>query len=178
MSDKKLDIRIIILLALTVIACPIAYSFRDQFTTGLRAFLESEVLQYIIWAVIFLLYIIHYWRYKRVEVTNSQIVISSILPPFMDNFFGAVTYGIIITTTLTLMKGIFIQIAFDEIYFKDFSQFDIFSLSIALFFMLWYALNKIAEDVEEIFWIERTGEVELNPSQITEAKQIKIEEEK
>lgn len=177
MNDRKLDKSIIGLLILTLIACPIIYYNEQQFTLFLREILESPLLKYIIWVLIFLLYIIHYWKFRRTEHSRNNIVLSTALPPFMDNLFGAVTYGVIITSTLTLMKGLYIQLAFGETHFKDFSEFDIFSLAIALFFLLWYSLTRIAEDIQEIFWIEHTGKVELNPPRDTPKERTELKEE-
>jgi len=176
MNDRKLDKRIIGLLILTLIACPIIYYNEQQFTLVLKEILESPLLKYIIWMVIFSLYIIHYWKFRRAESSKSNIVLSTALPPFMDNFFGAVTYGIIITSTLTLMKGLYIQLAFGETHFKDFSEFDIFSLAIALFFLLWYSLTRIAEDIQEIFWLENTGKVELKPPKDNSKRKTELKE--
>lgn len=176
MNDRKLDTGIIGLLVLSLIACPVIYYNEEQFTLLLRSILESPLLKYIIWVAIFSLYTIHFWKFRRTEHSKKNMILSTVLPPFMDNFFGAVTYGIIITSTLTLMKGLYIQLAFGEIHFKDFSQFDIFSLAIALFFLLWYSLTRIAEDIQEIFWIEHTGKVELNPPINTSTEKIKLKE--
>ena len=177
MEEKKLDWKIIAIIISSLIACPILYFFEEQFSQVFRIILESKLLHLTIWIIIVVIYAIHYVKIRRKDISNNMILSTS-LPPFMDNFFGAVTYGAIITTTLTLMKGMYIQIAFGEEHFKDFNQFDISSLAIALFFLLWYSLTKIGEDVQEIFWVSQTKSVDINSSKnsIKNPKKIEMKE--
>lgn len=179
MKERRLDTKIIVILILSVIACPILYVYEEQFSKTFRSILESKLLHLMIWMIIIIIYIIHYLKIRRRE-EQKNIILSHSLPPFMDNLFGAVTYGAIITSTLTLMKGVYIQITFGEEHFKDFSQVDISSLAIALFFLLWYSFTRIGEDIQEIFWIDQTRNIELEAPQkaVKQKSNVKLEEEK
>jgi hypothetical protein len=78
-----------------------------------------------------------------------------------------VAYGTIITTSLTLLKGLYIQKFFDDkIFFKEFKEIDLMTVFGVMIFLLYFSVMKVVDVAKETYKIRHTEQV------LTTAKKI------
>ena len=151
--SRSLD-RNMILTSLVVIGLSTVCFYHWEFVSDwIKQFLCAKLPKIIIATFITFVYLAHFFKF-RVGKVNSPTLLSKSLPPFLDNCFSAFTYITIISTSLTLMKGLFLQEVFNEEYFRDFGIVDSGSLAVVLFILLWYSVKKIGEDSQGLFYSE------------------------
>lgn len=170
-QKKELNLRLIYTLLLVGCLSSVVYWCWETTRNVIKVVICSDFLHLLVWVLILGLYLFHYITVKSKEEEFSPVLTKS-LPPILDNFFGAFTYIAIISTSLTLFKGLYLQLVFNEEYFRDFGVIDISFLTVVLFFLLWYSIKRINEDVNDAIWVEKSILIEEKPiiEQVTPAK--------
>ena len=117
----------------------------------LRAILEWEKLNYLVWCFVIISFILH-----ALTVDDQQNYQSGIIYKKFGRFggyaFDIVTYGVAMSTSLAILKGVYIQLNFgDIIYFNHFEQIDIYSLFIVCIFLFGYSINECIQILLETF---------------------------
>lgn len=159
---------------IAVIAVSIfCYFFWEEIKDVIKELLCSGIILVITTILILFLYALHFYLIKMKDEDFSSILSDSI-PPALDHLFGALTYITVISTCHTIFKGLFLQLSYNEEYFKDFGSIDIASLAIFMAILLWYAVSNIIKDINEIFFEEDEVDVKVLGGQIL----IKNESEK
>ncbi|MEN9337467.1 MAG: hypothetical protein RLZZ500_2454 [Bacteroidota bacterium] len=168
-SKPTYDFKLIIVSAILVVVLAAAFFFYWETTKVLiRIVLESKFTYFLIWTVTILIFIIHYLRHKDKEV-KSETIITKKFGVFMDNALGGFTYATIITTCLTLLKGLYIQKFFiDKVYFLEFNDMDLMTVFGVMIFLLWYAGVKVIDTAKETYKVQHTEVV------MTEDKKVVI----
>lgn len=93
-----------------------------------------------IWLGLGICFFIHYLSIKD-ENNYSQGLIFVQFGKFADSAFALGTYGLTTTTSLSLLKGIYLQQVLEkEIYFNNFNQIDIYSMLVVCIFLLSYSI--------------------------------------
>lgn len=168
-SKQSYDFKLIIISAILVVGLAIAFFFYWETTKVIiRTVLESKLTYFLIWTITVLIFIIHYLRHKDKEI-NSETIITKKFGVFMDNALGGFTYATIITTCLTLLKGLYIQKFFlDKVYYSEFNDIDLMTVFGVMIFLLWYAGVKVIDTAKETYKVQHTEVV------MTEDKRIVI----
>ncbi len=78
----------------------------------------------------------------------------------MDNLAAGIGCAVAIRTSLTLLKGLFIQENFKDIqYFREFKNLDLWSIGIVAIFLLFFTIMKVISVFKETYIVQRTEQV-------------------
>jgi len=163
------DFKLIFASALIVILlAAIFFFFWDYSKIIIRTILESRLTNFLLWTVTVLIFLIHYFKHKDKEV-KSETILTKKFGVFFDNALGGVTYGTIITTSLTLLKGLYIQEFFtDTQYFLEFKDLDLMTIFGVMIFLLYFSVMKVIDIAKETYKVQHTEQV------LTEDKKIVV----
>src|SRR5687767_7366249 len=107
-TKNKYNLKLIIASAIIVIALAAAFFFWwDTTKCVIRTILDAKLTYFLLWTITVLIFLFHYFKHKDKEV-KSEAVFTKKFGSFIDNAFGGIAYGTIITTALTLLKGLYI----------------------------------------------------------------------
>jgi len=160
MVKPKYNFRLMIISAIIVVVLAAAFFFFWDTTKGIiRLILEAQFTYFLLWAVTVLIFMLHYFKIKDKEV-KSETIITKKFGSFVDNAFGGVAYGTIITTSLTLLKGLYIQQFFtDKQYFTEFKNLDLMTVFGVMVFLLYFACMKVIDIAKETYKVEHIEQV-------------------
>lgn len=159
-NNSKYDYKLI---AISVFVIALIYgmffSYLDNTKKIIRIILEAKTTYFLLWTITIYIFVLHYIRHKSKDI-KSDTIITKKFGVFFDNAFGGVAYATMITTSLTLIKGLYIQKFFGDIkYFLEFNDLDLTSIfGISLFF-LYYSIMKVIDTGKETHKTQRTKKV-------------------
>lgn len=157
---NKYNLKLIIASAIIVVALAAAFFFWWDITKCvIRTILEAKLTYFLLWTITVLIFLFHYFKHKDKEV-KSEPVFTKKFGTFIDNAFGGIAYGTIITTALTLLKGLYIQKFFiDKQYFTEFNDLDLMTVFGVMIFLLYFAVMKVIDIAKEAYKTEHTEQV-------------------
>jgi len=168
--DYKLIFFSVILLGIVAIAFHFYWGVTKFI---IRKILEEKFTYFLLWAITVLIFLINYFKHKSKDIA-SEPVITLKFGAFIDNFFGGIGYATAITTSLTLLKGIYIQNFFsDKTFFMEFNDVDMFTIFGVVVFILYFSFLKVVEIAKIIYKVEHTEQVLNNNKEVVVSK-IKI----
>lgn len=135
-------------------------SYGNEVKIYIKTMLELLWIQYILWAYIIATFIAHWALYSRKETNNNNFIYRQ-FGSLADMTFGIATYGIGGTTSLTLIKGVYLQFFFDNIYFFEFGNYDILSMFLLSIFLLFYCLFNTTLLLNKILFYSKTSVVKV-----------------
>lgn len=170
LNRPKYNYKLMIFSIIIVVLFGFIYNFYLNDTKLIiRFILEQKTTSFILWTVTVLIFIIHYFKHKSKSVEMEPIITKK-FGAFIDSILGGFAYGTTITTSLTLLKGLYIQSFFiDKKYFLEFQNIDLMTIFGVTFFLIYFSVMKVFEIAKETYKIEHT-ELVLN-----EKKEIVIQ---
>lgn len=173
MSSKqaKYSYKLIFFTAILVVVAACFYFYWDNTKLIIRGILVSQFTKFILWITTVIIFIVHYVKHKNKDVSSERFITKK-FGDFVDSFLGGISYATVITTSLTLLKGLYIQSFFpkSKIYFGDFHDLDLLSVFGVTLFLLYYSIMKVVETAKEAYRIEHTEQV------LNEDKKVVIDE--
>jgi len=116
-----------------------------------RHILESNWPTYIIW--FFALFgVIATTIYSNRPNENGPGNIYAIFRKYGDAVFTIATYGFSGSTSLALLKGLYLQAFFDQSFFSGFGRFDLASIFIISSFLLYFSLTETVRHNVNFLW--------------------------
>tara|TARA_R110001592_G_scaffold17518_2_gene73820 strand:+ start:108284 stop:108766 length:483 start_codon:yes stop_codon:yes gene_type:complete len=150
-QNKQFNLKNFLAIAFLAILVIISAFFWSQLKLFIRSFLEFEQLHYIIYGLVFIIYVIDYYSDNNQKEENSQL--GSNFNSFFDTVVSSTSYGIGITSSLTVIKGFYIQSAFDDAeYFTEFSKIDTILLVLTMCFLLYFCLSRVVLTMKRLIW--------------------------
>ena len=136
----KFNFRLIFVLVVLVTLAATYIADQTHYNEGIRAVLEWKHLNVSIWLGCFICFVLHYLSSKDSSTEYAGLVYKQ-FGVFADSAFAAITYGLAITTSASILKGVYVQQFFgDVIYFNHFESLDIYSMLVVCLFLLGYSL--------------------------------------
>lgn len=168
---SKIDLKLLIIFIGLFSLSILTFYYSEFAKIHVRKFLESDLTKFVIYALIIILFVLHYFKCKQNEYDNEAIITKR-FGIFFDNAFGGIAYATIFYTGLTLLKGLFIQFFFtDKIFFYEFSMIDTIAIFGVIIFTLFFVALKIVEIATETFRKHNTETV------LTEKREPVLKEE-
>ena len=133
-------------------------TFGGEIKEPLKAILESGWLSIAAWGYISGTFIIHQYLYSSSELKRDSFIYKH-FGVYADTLFGAATYGFAGTTSLALLKGLYLQTFYQQSYFIGFAKFDLVSMFLLTSFLLVYCLFNISVMFKDILFHSGTSEV-------------------
>lgn len=157
--QKKIDYKTISIAGLLFILSLLLYHFSAKSKYFIRILLESQLLNYVFWCLSLIIFVVHYFKFKN-KAIKSQKFITKKFGDFIDAFLGGIGSGTAITSSLTLIKGFYVQIFFgDMIYFYELDKIDLWMIFATVCFILYYVFMKVIDVAKEIIWTSHVEQV-------------------
>jgi hypothetical protein len=141
---KGLNKQLIVVLIFLCVCSFFYILYRDSVNQNFRDFLEWKNLSICLWLFIFICFSLHYLSVKNVDVYKKDYISGFPVQygAFSNSVFSAITFGLATTTSVSIMKGIYIQEIFkDKIYFYNFDNIDIVSILVVSLFLFIYSMS-------------------------------------
>lgn len=121
---------------------------------------NCEKLNEVIWLIVLFCFFIHWYSIKN-QLSYSSGIIYKNFGLFADHAFSAVTFGIALTTSITILKGVYFQkfATTPVVYFLKFENIDIYSLMVVCSFLVFYSLQQTIKVLIDGYKILRAAEI-------------------
>lgn len=158
-ESRKINYKNIFFLIFFMIMMLLSYLYWDNLKINIRNFLEFKILYFILFGLTLLIFILSY--ITNTQSSNKSSFIGSSFGRFFDTVINGLTYGAAISSSLTLIKGFYIQKIFeDKIYFLEFSNIDVWLLFLTMCFLLYFCVERVIVIVKELIWITESIEID------------------
>lgn len=134
--------------------------FGSDIKEPLKKVFESGWLNIVAWAYIGGTYLIHQYLYSSTELKSDSFIYKH-FGIYADAIFGAATYGFAGTTSLALLKGLYLQTFYNKESFIGFATFDLVSMFLLTSFLLVYCMFNITVMFKGILFHSGTSQVEV-----------------
>lgn len=158
-DDKSLNYKFIIAFVILLVSAILMFNFPLESKDLIKSFLESQWTNYLIAAITIIIYIL-YFIFSNDKNYNLKPLITPYFGHFFDIVIGGVGIATGITSSLTILKGIFLQEYYNIIYFNEFDQFDKWLLFLTMSFLLYFLIMKVGNIIKEIIWVERITKID------------------
>lgn len=149
----KYNFKTIIVVFILLILSIISYIYIDNFKIILRSILECKAFCFSIPAVVLIIYFVYYFSSKDKGYNHKPIITES-FGDFFDIILGGLGYAIGISSCITLLRGFYIQIMFNEESFaKNFNDLDIWTIFFTIIFLSFFLIKNVLNVAREIFII-------------------------
>ncbi|MDX7783008.1 hypothetical protein SJR90_11735 [Aeromonas caviae] len=128
----------------------------------IKKMFESDLLGVILWGYVIGIFCIHKYIYGKTTMRSDSFILKH-FGSYADLCFGMTTYGLAGTTSLALLKGLYLQQYFDAIYFIGFASFDLVSMFLLSSFLLVYCIFNTSILLTEIMYYGGAAKVEVQP---------------
>jgi hypothetical protein len=146
------------LIVLTILATA-GYIYVVELRDITRLVLESEITPVVVWLYVGVVLFAHYIFNRELSAENGALVITQ-FNWFADMVLNTATLGVVATTALTLLKGVYIQKFFgDKMYFNEFSSLDIWSMLGVCVFLLGYVVVNVFKLLKDLLIYSKAEEV-------------------
>ncbi len=159
-SIPKYDYKLLAVSIIILIILAVAFYFYWDITKNIiRSVLETRFTSFILWVITVFIFIVHYFRIRS-KHAEIEPIITIKFGYFVDNIIGGITFATTITTSLTLLKGLYIQTVFgDKIYFHGFQDQDLLAIFGVALFLLYYAIMKVISVAKETYETQKMERV-------------------
>lgn len=156
MSRGKFSLsRLGVIAALIIFGIALVYS-KDEAKNIIRVFLESNWPTVFVW----LLAIVGVGAGKYfcgTEGNGAEGLIYQSFGGYADAVFTIATYGVSGSTSLALLKGLYLQLFFGGAFFTGFGEFDLASIFVISSFLLFYSVvGTTRQIINVVFQAEAT----------------------
>jgi len=150
MNRGKLSLtRLVVLILLSLLGLSLLI-YKEQAENIVRVLLESGWPSALIWVFATASAIIGIFFDNPVGNNNGFIYQS--FGKYADAIFTIATFGLAGGTSLALLKGLYLQIFFEGMFFSGFGDFDLGSICIISSFLLFYSITGITTQVRNIIF--------------------------
>ena len=162
MSNNKFQYKAFFVFAGLFTLFIISNIYWEEMTLILRNILEFEFAKFIIWSFVFLLFLCYY-IFSKDKKYNLKPMIFPAFGNFWDIVVGGGSIATAIVSSITLLKGLFIQTVFtDIIYYKQFNELDLWTMALTMIFLLFFLSMKVSKIIKELFWLPKLEEITKN----------------
>jgi hypothetical protein len=127
----------------------ISQVYNENIKDVLKLVLESNILTAVLWSYVTGVFLIHKYLYSSNSLPKDSFVYKH-FGPYSDAFLGIATNGLAGSTSLSLIKGLYLQTFYTGSYFSGFGTFDLSSMFVMASFLLYYSVFNTTVLVKEI----------------------------
>lgn len=155
---KPLNIKttgsVIFIIALIVIM----QNYSSDIKEPLKIILESKWIGIAIWAYVGGTFVIYHYLYSSNELQKNSFIFKH-FGIYADTLFGIGTYGLAGTTSLALLKGLYLQAFYEGKFFSGFATFDLVSMFLLTSFLLVYCMFNTTIMFKDILFHRETSSI-------------------
>ncbi|MDD9175496.1 hypothetical protein ERW49_08420 [Aliivibrio finisterrensis] len=134
--------------------------FGTDMKEPIKAVLESGLLNKLLWAFVAGVLFIHRYLFASYELAKDSFIYKH-FGAYADTLFGIGTYGVAGSTSLALLKGLYMQTFFQGKHFIGFGTFDLISMFLLTSFLLFYCIFNTAMLLKDIIFYSENSVVEV-----------------
>lgn len=158
-NSKSLNLKstgaVVILIALIVLVQVYGADIKEP----LKAIFQSEWLNIAVWAYIAGTFLIHQYLYSSTELKKDSFIYKH-FGVYADALFGMATYGFAGTTSLALLKGLYLQTFYEQEFYIGFGTFDLVSMFLLTSFLLVYCMFNTSIMFKDILFHSEMSKVQ------------------
>ncbi|WP_272533975.1 hypothetical protein [Providencia sp. PROV212] len=132
--------------------------FKHEMKDYIKCILESDIISFFIWAYVITIFSIHHYLYSANELSSDGFLYKH-FGSYAETVFSIATYGIAGTTSITLLRGLYLQTFYDGRYFTGFGSFDISSMFLLTTFLLIYCILNTTFLLKKILFHSKTATI-------------------
>lgn len=137
--------------AVILIALIVSETVREHVLNAVKISLDYDELYWIIICLSLLIGLYYTFYYAKNSQPKDLKLLFKVFGPLFDPPANTLTYGIVLSSVLRLIKGLFNQYFFDIEYFKDFSFINVSAIALACIPLLIWSVNGLSKYVFAIF---------------------------
>jgi len=135
----KFDWKLALVFLLLIVLSAGYMTNQELVKSAIKSFLIWPHLSKCIWLAVLVSFFIHYLSIKNSSSIYEGLIYKA-FGKFSDSAFAAITYGLALTTSASILKGVYIQqIVGEEVYFNKFDEIDIYSMLVVCLFLFGYS---------------------------------------
>lgn len=158
MNRGKLSFsRLFVIILLFILGCALAIS-QDEAKNIVRSFLESNWPAVVIWLMAIIGAGAEKFFCGSTRNESAGFIYQS-FASYADVVFMAATYGFSGSTSLALLKGLYLQLFFGGSFFSGFGGFDLASIFLISSFLLFYSVVGTAKQIINVVFQAEATEV-------------------
>lgn len=158
MVKREFNYRITFALIFVIGVFFIVQAFGSELKSPVRALLESDWSRIALWAYVGGVVFIHGSLYPETTSSRNGFLYKH-FGPYSETCFAFATYGFASTTSLALMKGLYLQVFYEGGYFLGFDDFDLISMFVLSSFLMVYSLITVTAMGREVIFYQKTSPV-------------------
>lgn len=135
-------------------------TFGNDIKGPLKNILESKWIVFSVWGYVGGTFLIHRYLYFSSELKKDSFIYKH-FGAYAETLFGVATYGIAGTTSLALLKGLYLQTFYDGLYFNGFGSFDLVSMFLLTSFLLVYCMFNTTIMLKDVLFHSETSAIEV-----------------
>lgn len=152
----KTTISVIFVMALIILM----QMFGNEIKGPLKDILESKWVAFVVWGYVGGTFVIHHYLYSSSELKKDSFIYKH-FGAYAETLFGIATYGIAGTTSLALLKGLYLQTFYKGMYFTGFGAFDLVSMFLLTSFLLVYCMFNTTIMLKDVLFHSETSPIEV-----------------
>jgi hypothetical protein len=138
----------------------ISQVYNENLKEILKLALESNLLTALLWSYVVGVFLIHKFLYFSNSLQKNSFIYKH-FGPYSDAFLGIATNGLAGSTSLSLIKGLFLQTFYAGSYFSGFGAFDLSSMFVMASFLLYYSVFNTTVLFKEIAFYFAVTPIEI-----------------
>lgn len=152
----KTTISVIFVMALIVLM----QMFGNEIKGPLKDVLESKWVAFVVWGYVGGTFLMHRYLYSSSELKKDSFIYKH-FGAYAETLFGMATYGIAGTTSLALLKGLYLQTFYEGMYFTGFGTFDLVSMFLLTSFLLVYCMFNTTIMLKDVLFHSETSPIDV-----------------
>ncbi|WP_339387633.1 hypothetical protein [Vibrio caribbeanicus] len=154
--NKKLTGSII----LCIVFILFAQAYQSDLKNLMKTIFESGWLSKILWTYVICVLCFHRYLFASYELAKDSFMYKH-FGTYADTLFGISTYGVAGSTSIALLKGLYMQTFFDGKHFMGFGTFDLISMFLLTSFLFVYCIFNTTILLKEIIFYSANAVVEV-----------------
>lgn len=158
MIKREFNLRISLALLFVIVVFVCIQVFGSELKYPVRAVLESDLSRILLWAYVGGVVLIHGALYPRVASEKTGFLYKH-FGSYAETCFACATYGFASTTSLALMKGLYLHAFYEGGFFLGFDGFDLISMFVLSSFLMIHSLIAVTSMGRELVFYKKTSQV-------------------
>lgn len=138
------------------------FTFKDSARNSIKVVLESNWTPAIIW-ILALTGVVADKLFAETNDNASGSMYSN-FGKYADSIFSIATFGFAGSTSIALLKGLYLQAVFDVTNFIGFGNFDLASIFVISSFLLFYSVNSTLRLLRNVLFQAEAEQVTVEQS--------------
>lgn len=139
MSKKSINWGRLSAIALLFVLGVIIAAHKDPAKSLIKNVLESNWPTVTLWIIVLIGVVVRLFTENPEQPLKTGLIYES-FGKYADAIFTATTYGVSGSTSLALLKGLYLQAFFGGEFFSGFGNFDLVSICVISSFLLFYSI--------------------------------------